>query len=262
MRLPFYKYQATGNDFVIVNQTVIPYFQDPSQELVARLCDRRFGIGADGLMIIEKSTNAEFKMIYYNSDGRQSTMCGNGGRAIVHLAHKLNLIDKKCLFEAVDGIHEAEIKGADIIALKMIDVSEISREGNAFVLDTGSPHYVCQKEKLEDLDIISAAHAIRYGDKYAASGINVNFIEHLDDVLHVRTYERGVEDETYSCGTGVTAAAIAHSSGYLTNGKCAEIDIHTKGGRLKVKLTRNNSAYEDIWLIGPAQKVYEGVIDL
>lgn len=262
MRLPFYKYQATGNDFVIINQMMIPYLENPSQELVSRLCDRRFGIGADGLMLIAPSDRTEFKMIYYNSDGRLSTMCGNGGRAIVHLAHRLKLIKTEVVFEAADGMHDAHILDADLIALKMIDVDQVNLDNSAFVIHTGSPHYVDFAEDVHSVDLIPIARDIRYSKRYGPDGINVNFMEYDGEALNVRTYERGVEDETYSCGTGVTAAAIAYAHNSSNSAGEFSVNIITKGGPLNVKFTKTAIGYSDVWLTGPAQKVYEGVIDL
>ncbi len=262
MRLPFYKYQATGNDFVIINQQLIPYLQEPSEELVAKLCHRKFGIGADGLMILEKSNRSDFKMIYYNSDGRTSTMCGNGGRAIVHLAYSLGLFKERCTFEAVDGLHDAEVKTGNIISLKMGNVSKIREHESDFVLDTGSPHYVRLQSEVMSTDIMPLAKEIRYGAPFAEEGINVNFIQQHEDHLDVRTYERGVEDETLSCGTGVTAAALVASREIEDFRDRSEINIVTKGGKLKVRFKKSPVGFEDIWLIGEAQKVFEGNIEL
>lgn len=262
MRIPFYKYQATGNDFVIINQTLIPYLQEPTSELVARICHRRFGIGADGLMLLERSNEADFKMIYYNSDGNLSTMCGNGGRAIVRLAHHIGLFKETCSFMAVDGKHDAEMKGADIVALKMNNVNSIRKVNDAFILDTGSPHFVQFREDTSELDIFAEAKKIRYSDAFKENGINVNFIAHQNGGLLVRTYERGVEDETYSCGTGVTAAALVAANQDPSFAIKSETNISTKGGNLKVRFTKTAIGFENIWLIGAANKVFEGSIEL
>lgn len=260
MKLPFYKYQATGNDFVIINQMMIPYLSNPDQELVARLCDRRFGIGADGLMILTSSDIADFKMIYYNSDGGLSTMCGNGGRSIAHLAHSMKLFKDNCSFEAVDGLHDASYLSEDMIALKMNDVTDIEVEENSYVMDTGSPHFVQSRDDVNEMNIITNAHAIRYNDVYKEAGINVNFMQPDGNKLCVRTYERGVEDETYSCGTGVTASAIAASMCYADFEKKKKIDVVTKGGNLSVSFDKTANGFENIWLTGPAMKVYDGAI--
>jgi diaminopimelate epimerase len=261
MRIPFYKYQATANDFIIINQMIVPYLTNPEEELIEQWCDRRLGIGADGLMLITPSDIANFKMAYYNSDGRESTMCGNGGRAIAHLAYNLKLIQAETTFEAIDGLHEAKING-DQVELKMIDVDQINESSEAYILDTGSPHYVQFKEDVELMDIIAEAKKIRYSDLFKIEGINVNFVQEVKGSLRVRTYERGVEDETYSCGTGVTAAGLAYLINKNQHNGSYEVKINTKGGNLSVKVEKENNSFKNIWLIGPAYQVFEGQIDL
>lgn len=260
MRIPFYKYQATANDFIIINQMMVPYLTMPEPELIANWCDRRLGIGADGLMIIAPSDIADFKMIYYNSDGRLSTMCGNGGRAISHMAHSLKMAGKNLTFEAVDGLHEAKINGEQV-ALKMIDVRGVESDGDAFILDTGSPHFVAFQERIQEMDIVKDARLIRYNTRFAEEGINVNYVESQGDGINVRTYERGVEDETYSCGTGVTAAAIAAVIVKKLGNGDHQISITTKGGNLSVTFSKQEDQYTDVWLIGPAVKVFEGNLE-
>jgi diaminopimelate epimerase len=260
MRIPFYKYQATANDFIIINQMVVPYLKKPESALIEGWCSRRWGIGADGLMLIVPSEIADFKMIYYNSDGRLSTMCGNGGRAISHLAATLKISGREGKFEAVDGIHHYKVKDSEIF-LSMMEVSGVQQRGEQFVIDTGSPHYVLFKQEIDQLDLVKEAREIRYSDEYADQGINVNFVEEQYGQIYVRTYERGVEDETFSCGTGVVASAIAHCiKGQATDG-LKHVYIHTKGGPLQVKFNSQQDACSDIWLIGPAIKVFEGSLD-
>ncbi len=259
MRIPFYKYQATANDFVIINQMVVPYLQEPSIDLISGICDRRLGVGADGLMIIAPSLIADFKMIYYNSDGRLSSMCGNGGRAIAHLAHDLKLCKSECTFEAVDGIHEVVILG-DEIRLKMIDVLEYQKKGAAYIIDTGSPHYISRVRNVEEIDLISEAHKIRYNDNYKTDGININFYHKNENHIVVRTYERGVEDETYSCGTGVTAVAIAEVLEQRGGNGDHAVKVMTKGGLLTVNFRRSSDFFTDVWLSGPAIKAFDGSI--
>jgi len=239
----------------------VSYLRDPSQALVSSICDRRLGIGADGLMIIAPSDIADFKMIYYNSDGRQSTMCGNGGRAIAHLAYSLKLIDARTTFEAIDGLHEARVS-EDQVELKMIDVLDVELASGAYILDTGSPHYVEFRDDVESIDIIEDAHKIRYNSRFRESGINVNFVEETNAKLNVRTYERGVEDETHSCGTGVTASGIASLVKQNAKSGTHTVAINTKGGNLSVKVNKQGESFKEVWLIGPAQKVYEGQIEI
>ena len=254
----FYKYQGTGNDFVIFDNREgdMPKL---TKDTIAHLCHRRFGIGADGLMLLEKVDGFDFKMVYYNSDGNESTMCGNGGRCLVKFAHDLGAIQEKAYFLAVDGPHLAYVQ-ANEVHLGMIDVYDIEHNDNALFLNTGSPHYVEIRKDVENLDVFSLGKKIRYDERFAPGGTNVNFVELLpQNTLLVRTYERGVEDETYSCGTGVTACAIAsYYEGYES-----PVTIHTKGGELKVSFEpKAESIFENVFLIGPAIKVFEGEINL
>lgn len=262
MKLPFYKYQATGNDFVLINQTVIRYLQGPDRDLVARLCDRRFGIGADGLILLESSEYADFKMVYYNADGGQSTMCGNGGRCMVRFARNLDLIGKHCTFEAIDGLHEAMINNQDLVELKMKDVSTFAQSSWGTVLDTGSPHLVRMAKHINDINVLAEGRSIRNSGEFVKDGINVNFMEPRKNGVHVRTYERGVEDETFSCGTGVTACALVASLELDQFTDKESIDIYTRGGQLTVKFNKVAGGFTDIWLIGPAEEVYQGAISL
>ena len=229
---------------------------------IAALCDRRFGIGGDGLMKLNNREGFDFEMEYYNSDGKVGSMCGNGGRCITRFAYHLG-IHKTCYhFIASDGEHESEIDdGTGIVNLKMKDVDGFTEVDRAFVLDTGSPHYVKMVEDVMDYDVYGRGKAIRNSEPYAKKGINVNFVEpKTEDEIIVRTYERGVEDETFSCGTGVTAAALVNfhnETGYN------DVTVHTKGGTLVVRYNRDNdNHFSDIWLCGPAEKVFDGRIDM
>lgn len=257
----FYKYQATANDFIILNQFDKSEPTSYPQELVERWCHRRWGVGADGLMIIAPSELGDFKMVYYNSDGRLSTMCGNGGRAIVHLAYRLGIIGQKTTFEAVDGLHEARIEG-DRVELKMIDINSVQSLDDAYTLDTGSPHFVRFVSDLDTFPLVEQARAIRYGDLFQREGINVNFAEIGEHCLKARTYERGVEDETYSCGTGVTAVAIAFGVEENLPDGHHTILISTKGGALEVSYRRDGNRFDNVWLQGPAQLVFEGILSM
>jgi diaminopimelate epimerase len=255
--LHFHKYQATGNDFIIMdnrNQSI----KNMDEAKIKLLCDRRFGIGADGLMLLENLPNFDFKMVYYNSDGRESSMCGNGGRALVQFAKSLHLIDKECNFLAVDGPHFAKIS-VDGIALQMIDVHTIEKDHDAYVINTGSPHYVEFVQNVRSMDVYEHGKKIRYSDTYSKVGINVNFVEILGkNQLFVRTYERGVEDETLSCGTGVTASALAYAQ--QMNLGSGSINIETLGGKLSLDFQKSGDSFNQIFLNGPAQKVFEGNI--
>ncbi|PKA81915.1 diaminopimelate epimerase [Ulvibacter sp. MAR_2010_11] len=254
MEFGFFKYQGTGNDFVILDNR-LQVFPKNNTKLVAQLCDRKFGIGADGLILLEKHPTAHFTMVYYNADGNPSSMCGNGGRCITHFAKYLNIIDKKAVFEAVDGMHEATIDN-DIVSLKMNNVPFVSVADGYTFLDTGSPHHVQIVSNLDTFNVFSEGRRLR-NDLYGKEGANVNFVEAIkDDIFAVRTYERGVEDETLSCGTGVTAVAIAlFETGIASANK---VQLQTPGGILTVTFTKTSSGYENIYLIGPAVQVYKG----
>jgi len=253
--ITFYKYHGTGNDFIMIDDRS-ESFDTTNIELIASMCDRRFGIGADGLILLRNHEEADFEMVYFNSDGRQSSMCGNGGRCIVKFAYDRSVIKDQCVFMAIDGIHEATIDVDGNVKLKMNAASTISMDGDAYVLNTGSPHYVAEVNNVYDLDVKKEGQSIRYSDTYKEEGINVNFISLDDDVLNVVTYERGVEDETYSCGTGVTACALITNKLYPTIN--SPIAINTKGGQLRVYFDKDNNQYGNIWLYGPAVSVFEG----
>lgn len=256
-KIPFYKYEGTGNDFVMVDQRQEHYLTRQDTKLVSQICDRRFGIGADGLILLQKVDGYDFEMVYFNSDGRESSMCGNGGRCIAAFANFLGAAGDHCRFLAIDGPHEATVND-DWVELKMADVKEVEMGDGSFVLNTGSPHYVVFVEDLSDMNIVDSGQVIRYSDRFRKDGINVNFVEKTAEGIEVATYERGVEDETFSCGTGVTAAAISF---LLANpdSKSNEIPIKTKGGNLKVRLIRKKEGgFENIWLCGPAKQVFSG----
>ena len=261
MKIDFVKYHGAGNDFVIIDDYEGLWdLSSLNTATIEKLCDRNFGVGADGLMILKDHPDYDFEMVYYNSDGRRSSMCGNGGRCIVDLAFKKGITsDEMIYFLAADGPHKAKV-GEGVIELGMSDVSVIETKGaEEYFLDTGSPHYIVMKEDL-DINLITEAHRIRYNPEYKAEGTNVNFIKPTDKGLEIRTYERGVEDETLACGTGVTAAALAYTRHH--NSEAQQVDIKALGGQLSVKFKKKGSGWEDIWLIGPAQRVFSGTIDL
>ncbi len=254
--MKFYKYQGTGNDFVMIDNR-LGEWDDLSIENIQKLCDRRFGIGADGLIKINSAEGVDFEVDYYNSDGSKS-FCGNGARCSVAFAHFLDIIEDKTTFTAIDGIHEAEIKNG-IIKLKMSDVKSIETDGDDFVLNTGSPHYVKYVEMLNNYNVYKTGNEIRNSETYKKDGINVNFVEKLSDKeLFVRTYERGVEDETYSCGTGVTAVALT----FMKNSNQTFVGVKVKGGQLKVYAEKDGEGFKNIWLEGPAVQVFKGDINL
>jgi diaminopimelate epimerase len=260
MLLTFYKYQGTGNDFIMVDNRLNSFPKENTQ-LIEQLCDRRFGIGADGLILLENHTTYDFKMVYFNSDGNESSMCGNGGRCLVAFAKQLGIIEATAEFEAVDGFHYAKIIRDELISLQMKDVDRIAVHQDYSFLNTGSPHHVQLVSDLKNLDVKTEGAKIRYSDLYGKAGSNINFVHQLEnDIFAVRTYERGVEDETLSCGTGATAVAIAMH--HVGKTKSNSIDLQVEGGKISVQFKENNGVYSDVFLVGPATFVFEGTIDL
>lgn len=258
MIIHFFKYEGTGNDFIIVDNRSMA-FNRKDNALVAKLCNRRFGIGADGLMLLQNAQGYDFEMVYYNSDGKESSMCGNGGRCIVEFARTLGLVKDKAFFLATDGEHEALVKPG-FISLKMNNVSKIELGPAYSFLNTGSPHYVAFVNDVENYNVFEKGREIRYNDRFKDEGTNVNFVEKKYNELFVRTYERGVEGETYSCGTGVTAAALVASLKSVATAD-SYCDIVTLGGRLKVNFKKHpDNSFTDIWLEGPATYVFKGEI--
>ena len=261
MNIPFYKYQGTGNDFILIdNRTGIA--NHLSQPTIEKWCDRKFGIGADGLMLLQNKEGFDFEMVYYNSDGNLTGMCGNGGRCITAFAQFLGILkENKAYFLAVDGPHEALLDGDSYVELKMIDVSANYNPQEAIFLDTGTLHHVEFVANVDAIDVYQEGKAIRYSPTYQKEGVNVNFVELTKPYhLKVATYERGVEDETLSCGTGVTAAAIAYQMQEQPNQSPNPVHIKTKGGNLKVRFQQKNNSFYDIWLCGPATQVFSGTI--
>ncbi|MEO7264776.1 MAG: diaminopimelate epimerase [Ferruginibacter sp.] len=260
MKIKFYKYQGTGNDFIILDNRENEY-SGLSAKQVKSLCHRRFGVGADGLMMMNKLEGYDFEMIYFNSDGNPSSMCGNGGRCLVRFAYQMGLHKYTYQFLAVDGIHEAEIDINNIIRLKMQDVNDLEEHATYAVLNTGSPHLVRFANDILNVDVVESGRDIRNSKKYMKDGINVNFVETIgEDKIFVRTYERGVEDETLSCGTGVTAAAIVNAH---NNRGFNRVEVQTPGGNLSVEYTKiDDKNFNNIWLCGPAELVFTGEIEI
>jgi diaminopimelate epimerase len=256
-KITFYKYQGTGNDFVIIDNRD-NVFDKSYLDLVNKLCDRKFGIGADGLILIENHKELDFDLIYFNSDGTKS-FCGNGSRCGVAFAKYLGLISDSTVFNAIDGIHEAKIIGEEI-HLKMRDVNEVEIGEDYFYTNTGSPHYIKYVNDIEEISIINEAHEIRYNNRFKAAGTNVNFVTVKGTNVSMRTYERGVEDETLSCGTGATAVALTTA---IKNNLKSPINIKVKGGDLKIAFEQQSEeSFTDIWLIGEGKQVFKGVMPL
>ena len=260
MQIEFYKYQGTGNDFVMIDNRA-GIFPKENTELVAHLCDRRFGIGADGLILLDTDADTDFRMVYYNSDGNLSSMCGNGGRCLVAFAKKLNIIQNETTFIASDGLHYATVSEENIVSLQMIDVTEIKNTSEYSFLNTGSPHHVQLVADLENYNVKENGAIIRYGDLYGKEGSNVNFVKKINDsTFSFRTYERGVEGETLACGTGATAVAIAMNATGQTN--LNAINLNVEGGKLAVSFDIENGKYTNVFLKGPAEFVYKGTIEI
>lgn len=260
MTYTFYKYQGTGNDFVILDNRDLTFPKNDTN-LINYLCDRRFGIGADGLMLLENDNATDFKMVYYNADGNESSMCGNGGRCLVAFAKKMGVIQDKTTFIAVDGLHHATINEDGLVSLQMIDVVDVKVEEDYVFLNTGSPHHVQEVVDLKALDVKAVGSKIRYSDLYGQAGSNINFVSKSDENQFViRTYERGVEDETLSCGTGATAVAIAMYE--LGKADANVIGIQVEGGQLQISFKKEEGVYKDVHLAGPAQFVFQGEITI
>lgn len=253
--IQFHKYQGTGNDFVMVDNRNLE-FDQKDLSLVAMLCDRRFGIGGDGLILIEEDEASDFKMIYFNADGTQS-LCGNGSRCAVTFAKHLGMIEDEAKFNAFDGYHSAFIREG-LVHLQMHDIKHVEKRGEAFFVDTGSPHLIKMVHDLDQLDVKIEGSKVRYSDRYKEKGVNINFIESANGTTSIRTYERGVEDETLSCGTGCTAVALTLS--HL--GEQSPVTLSAKGGTLQVSFEKVKEGFRNIYLIGPAEQVYSGEIEI
>jgi|LakMenE01Jun11ns_1017448.scaffolds.fasta_scaffold9581894_2 diaminopimelate epimerase len=260
MKINFSKYQGTGNDFVIIdnrqNNIVL------TTEQIAFICDRKKGIGADGLMLLGNKEGYDFEMVYYNANGLEGSMCGNGGRCLTQFAYDIGLNKKQFSFIAIDGPHEATINEDGWVYLKMCDVNAVEKNIDGeipfFVLNTGSPHYIEMVDSINSVDVFGLGQMIRFNDRFKSEGINVNFVQQQDDKIFVRTYERGVENETLSCGTGVTAAALI--SGVEKLGE-QTIQIETLGGKLAVRFNnKGDQVFDNIWLMGPGTFVFSGSI--
>ncbi|MBK3516410.1 diaminopimelate epimerase [Carboxylicivirga marina] len=258
--IDFYKYQGTGNDFVIIDNRN-NQFNGDDVSLINHLCDRHFGIGGDGLMLLESHPELDFTMRYFNSDGREASMCGNGGRCIAAFAVHMNVVKspESFSFMAVDGEHHATYNDG-IVNLKMISVNDIKKADNYTFMNTGSPHHVCFINDVDDVNVVQEGKEIRYSELYAPDGTNVNFVQFdSENQIKVRTYERGVEDETFACGTGVVASAI---SAHLLKPEYTHFKVDVLGGKLEVTMKPNEIGFDDVWLKGPATFVFKGKIEI
>jgi len=260
MKIKFYKYQGTGNDFVILDNRN-GEFSSLDNRQIHHLCDRRFGVGGDGLMMLNNKAGYDFEMLYYNADGRPGSMCGNGGRCMIRFVSNMGMHQYTYKFIAADGEHEAEISQDNWIRLKMNNVNEVEEHSSYMLLNTGSPHFIKFATDVMNIDVVETGREIRFSKKFADEGVNVNFVESTgDDSIYVRTYERGVEDETLSCGTGVTAAALVSAHNPLGFNR---VDVETPGGKLSVEFNKiSESKFDNIWLCGPAEFVFAGEIEI
>jgi len=260
MEITFYKYQGTGNDFVVIDNRE-NIFPEGDHALVEKLCDRRFGIGGDGLMLLDNADGYDFKMVYYNADGRPSSMCGNGGRCLVAFAKKLGIINNAARFIASDGPHDATIDESGLVNLHMSDVSDIKTGDGYIFLDTGSPHHIEFVPDVRQVNVARLGARIRYSELYGDAGSNINFAQqNPDGSFSLRTYERGVEDETLSCGTGATATAIAAFAQGTT--LLEKVTIHVEGGTLEVSFKKDGDNFTDVWLKGPAELAFQGTFSI
>ena len=262
MTVHFFKYHGTGNDFILVDdrEDNIRF----SEQQIKKLCDRRFGIGADGLILLKDLPGVDFKMVYFNADGKESSMCGNGGRCITSFSKRIGKIKTQATFSAIDGIHKSFITGESptVVKLQMGDVHEIESGVEFVYLNTGSPHVVIFTDDVAAVDVIAEGKKIRYGGRFREKGVNVNFVQTSGIGLIVRTYERGVEDETLSCGTGVIASALAAINENILDAKKTVVDIQTLGGKLKVYCEKNGSGFNNIWLEGETVFVFRGEVEV
>lgn len=255
MNISFHKYQGTGNDFVMIDDRNGTFPSD-NISLIAHLCDRKMGVGADGVILIQKHPSLDFRMVYFNPDGSKS-LCGNGSRCAIAFAHTLGIIGNHTTFETTDGIHTGSLSNG-LVYFQLHDVHSVEPQGSNWYINTGSPHHIQVVTDVDGTDIVNIGKAIRYSEQYSPAGTNVNFLEKTPQGIKVRTYERGVENETLSCGTGVTACALAAS---FMNYE-SPVTVDTRGGRLTVSFRKNGAHFEEIYLAGPAKKVFEGIVEV
>lgn len=258
MNIIFQKYQGAGNDFIMIDNRDKSIFIN--QAKIAKLCHRNYGVGADGLIMIEKDESVDFSMRYYNADGKLGSMCGNGARCAVAYSRALGFLPSQGLFKAYDGIHSFRIYSHDQISISMMNVNNVFQTKSGLEINTGSPHLILFKPKVLSMNVKVEGAKIRNNAKYREDGINVNFVEHTSNYLLIRTFERGVENETHACGSGATAAAIAaFESGIIDSNK---IEVKALGGLLKVSFDKKGQVYKNIFLTGPAMFSFKGEIDV
>jgi diaminopimelate epimerase len=261
MNIEFYKYHGTGNDFILIDNRTSGF--NPEGTVVAGLCDRHFGIGADGLILLERHVSADFLMRYFNSDGGEATFCGNGSRCVVSFAQRLGIISQQTTFMAADGMHHATIISTgddeDFVKIDMNDVDDIIENDEGYHVDTGSPHLVIFKKDIATIDAKAEGKSIRNQQRWGTLGVNVNFVEVQDDVLKLRAYERGVENETLSCGTGAVASALVAA---YVRGRPSPVNVLTTGGKLIVHFVMEKNRFVNVQLEGPAKMVFAGNIRL
>ena len=260
MILSFFKYEGTGNDFIMIDDR--SSILKNSANTISRLCNRKFGIGADGLILLNKHPEYDFRMSYFNANGQEANICGNGGRCITAFARDLGLITEKAAFLANDGKHSGFIikraQNKTIVRLSLNDVDHFRKNNDHLIINTGVPHYIKFVDQIDQINVFEEGRKIRYSKPFSKDGINVDFVQIKKNHLFVRTYERGVENETLSCGTGVTASALA---AYLQI-KSEHFIIKTPGGELIVDFQFSNGVFKNIWLTGPVQKVFNGEINI
>ena len=256
MKIKFEKYESGGNDFVLIDNRNKLY--DLNSDKIKKICTRNFGVGSDGLIILKNSKIADFKMIYYNSDGQSSSLCGNGTRCLFSFTLSLGIIEKIAKIETSEGIYIATISSRNLVSLKMRNIDDVFLFDNKAYLNSGSPHHIEMIEDLNKISVKKLGSSIRFSSRYSPNGTNVNFFKKINDKkFEIRTYERGVEDETLSCGTGATAVAIAvHAMGLTTQ---SEITIQTRGGELIISFEVSETGYKNICLEGPTRFVFKGV---
>jgi diaminopimelate epimerase len=258
----FYKFHGAGNDFVLIDNRIAKSF---TSSQIAFLADRKYGIGADGIILLESGNDkCDFKIHYFNADGLEASLCGNGSRCAVAFANRLGIIGATSCFDAFDGLHHGEILEMTNLCYKisitMNDVTNIKIFEDGYFLDTGSPHFVSFVEAIEEVNVVKEGLKLRYDSRFL-QGTNVNFVAQKEKKVFIRTYERGVENETLSCGTGVTATALVVALQNRFSDQQHSIQVNTLGGNFTVSFKKAGNNFRDIRLIGPVEFVFQGEMD-